>query len=125
MNTPARSGAFLSDIKTLRAARAPAHRSRARSRRAIAPIATTVLKLLNEALATEIVCVLRYRRHYFMARASTPKRSRRSFCEHATEEQGHADEIAAAHRAVGRRAEFQPRGPRDAQPRRVRRRRRT
>lgn len=55
----------------------------------------TVLRLLNEALATEIVCTLRYRRHYFMASGLAAESVRQEFLEHAQEEQGHADKIAA------------------------------
>jgi bacterioferritin len=54
----------------------------------------TVVKLLNEALATEIVCVLRYKRHYFMARGPEAKSVADEFLAHAQEEQAHADEIA-------------------------------
>jgi bacterioferritin len=55
----------------------------------------TVLRLLNEALATEIVCTLRYRRHYFMASGLEAEAVRQEFLEHAQEELGHADKIAA------------------------------
>jgi bacterioferritin len=54
----------------------------------------TVLKLLNDALATEIVCVLRYRRHHFMAKGIQAKSIADEFLIHANEEQGHADAIA-------------------------------
>ncbi len=54
----------------------------------------TVLKLLNEALATEIVCVLRYKYHYFMASGINAKSVANEFLEHANEEQGHADQIS-------------------------------
>jgi len=54
----------------------------------------TVIKLLNEALATEIVCVLRYRRHYFMASGINAESVAAEFLQHANEEQGHADQIA-------------------------------
>ena len=54
----------------------------------------TVLRLLNEALATEIVCVLRYKRHYFMAAGIQAQAVAAEFLEHATEEQSHADRIA-------------------------------
>jgi bacterioferritin len=54
----------------------------------------TVLRMLNEALATEVVCVLRYKRHYFMARGMNAEPVAAEFAEHATEEQGHADSIA-------------------------------
>ena len=51
----------------------------------------TVIKLLNEALATEIVCVLRYRRHYFMAQGMNAESVKAEFLAHAGEEQAHAD----------------------------------
>ena len=54
----------------------------------------TVVKLLNEALATEIVCVLRYKRHYFMASGIHAEGVAAEFLEHANDEQGHADQIA-------------------------------
>src|ERR1044072_9858394 len=49
--------------------------------------AETVIKLLNDALATEIVCVLRYKRHYFMATGLSADSVAQEFAEHATEEQ--------------------------------------
>jgi bacterioferritin len=55
----------------------------------------TVVKLLNEALATEIVCVLRYKRHYFMAEGIAADSIKAEFLQHANEEQQHADQIAA------------------------------
>lgn len=54
----------------------------------------TVLKLLNEALATEVVCVLRYKRHFFMARGMNAEPVAAEFAEHATEEQEHADRLS-------------------------------
>jgi bacterioferritin len=53
-----------------------------------------VVKLLNEALATELVCVLRYKRHFFMARGINSESVAQEFLEHAHEEQEHADRIA-------------------------------
>ncbi|HEX5952717.1 MAG TPA: ferritin-like domain-containing protein [Rhodanobacteraceae bacterium] len=54
-----------------------------------------VIKMLNEALATEIVCVLRYKYHYFMASGINAQSVAAEFLAHANEEQGHADQIAA------------------------------
>ncbi|MGN6653909.1 MAG: ferritin-like domain-containing protein [Rhodanobacter sp.] len=54
----------------------------------------TVIKLLNHALATELVCVLRYKYHYYMASGINSQAIRAEFLEHANEEQGHADQIA-------------------------------
>jgi bacterioferritin len=70
----------------------------------------TVVKLLNEALATEIVCVLRYKRHYFMASGIHAEGVAAEFLEHANDEQGHADSIA--HRIVQLKGEpnFNPEG---------------
>ncbi|MDR4478974.1 MAG: ferritin-like domain-containing protein [Nitrospira sp.] len=58
------------------------------------PDPETVIKLLNEALATEIVCVLRYKRHYFMAQGMNAESVKAEFLAHAAEEQAHADELA-------------------------------
>jgi len=54
----------------------------------------TTIRVLNEALATEIVCVLRYKRHHYMASGIRAKAVAEEFLEHANEEQGHADKIA-------------------------------
>src|SRR5574340_359592 len=54
----------------------------------------TVVKLLNDALATEIVCVLRYKRHYFMAQGMNAESVKAEFLAHAAEEQAHADALA-------------------------------
>lgn len=69
---------------------------------------TEVLKRLNEALATEIVCVLRYRRHHFMARGIHAKGVAEEFLVHSNEEQGHADEIAARIVQLGGEPDFCP-----------------
>src|SRR5690349_22989810 len=53
-----------------------------------------VLRVLNEALATEIVCVLRYKRHHYMASGIHAQAVAQEFLEHASEEQGHADKIS-------------------------------
>ena len=67
-----------------------------------------VLKRLNEALATEIVCVLRYRRHHFMARGIHSKGVADEFLQHSNEEQGHADLIAARIVQLGGEPDFAP-----------------
>ena len=54
-----------------------------------------VISILNQALATEIVCVLRYKRHHFMAKGIHSQPVAEEFLEHANEEQSHADQIAA------------------------------
>ena len=69
-----------------------------------------VIELLNEALATEIVCVLRYKRHYFMASGIHAQSVAPEFLEHANEEQGHADLIAARIVQLGGEPNFSPVG---------------
>jgi bacterioferritin len=85
---------FLSDIQTLRA--------RAREQIEEGPITGSygadrdrVVGVLNEALATELVCVLRYKRHFFMSQGINSPNAASEFLQHATDEQGHADRIAA------------------------------
>jgi len=70
----------------------------------------TVIRLLNEALATEIVCVLRYKRHYFMATGIHGQAVAAEFLEHANEEQGHADLIAERMTQLGGAPNFNPEG---------------
>jgi len=84
---------FLTDIKTLRD-RARKHIENGAVTEGYSADRETVIKLLNEALATEIVCVLRYRRHYFMATGINAESVAAEFLQHSNEEQGHADEIA-------------------------------
>ena len=71
---------------------------------------TEVIKQLNEALATELVCVLRYRRHYFMARGIHARGVAAEFLAHSNEEQGHADLIAARIVQLGGEPNFAPDG---------------
>jgi bacterioferritin len=87
------AGAFLSDIQTLRK-RAREHIAQGAVTPGYHADRETVLKLLNEALATEIVCVLRYKRHFFMAKGIHAEGVAAEFLEHANDEQGHADQIA-------------------------------
>ena len=69
-----------------------------------------VLRLLNEALATEIVCVLRYRRHHFMAAGINADSVAAEFLVHANEEQQHADQIAARIVQLQGEPNFNPEG---------------
>lgn len=70
----------------------------------------TVLRLLNEALATEIVCVLRYRRHYFVASGILAEAIKKEFLQHAQQEQAHADLIAERIVQLGGKPNFDPTG---------------
>jgi bacterioferritin len=65
--------------------------------------------ILNEALATEIVCVLRYMHHYFMATGVHGKSVANEFKEHADDERGHADMIAERIQQLGGKPDFNPR----------------
>ena len=67
-----------------------------------------VLKMLNEALATEIVCVLRYKRHYFMCSGVHAETVAAEFQEHAVQEQEHADQLAARIVQLGGEPDFSP-----------------
>src|SRR6478736_3911659 len=68
----------------------------------------TVLKLLNDALATEIVCTLRYKRHYFMAKGIHSEAVAAEFAQHAAEEQEHADTLAERIVQLGGEPNFAP-----------------
>jgi bacterioferritin len=83
----------LTDVKTLRARARQGIEDGAMTAGYKAKV-ETVINLLNEALATEIVCVLRYRRHYFTATGISSLSVKGEFLEHANEEQAHADQLA-------------------------------
>ena len=83
---------FASDIKKIRD-RARQHISEGAITGAYKADREQVIKVLNEALATELVCVLRYKRHYFMASGMNSDSVKEEFLEHAGEEQEHADSI--------------------------------
>ena len=99
----------LTDIKTLRE----------RARKDIEQGAVTsgyaadrenVVRMLNEALATELVCVLRYKRHYFMAQGIHAASVAGEFLEHANEEMSHADLLAKRIVELGGEPNFSPDG---------------
>jgi bacterioferritin len=100
---------FLSDIATLRR-RAREHIAHGAVTPGYHADRETVVKLLNEALATEIVCVLRYKRHYFMAQGIHAEGVASEFLEHAQEEQQHADQIAERITQLGGAPNFSPDG---------------
>jgi bacterioferritin len=104
---PNRPRTFLSDVTELRK----------RARRDIEEGAVTpgyrgelgtILKLLNVALATEIVCVLRYKRHFYMADGIHADPVKAEFAEHAKEEMAHADALAGRIRQLGGEPDFDP-----------------
>src|SRR5215470_12058522 len=100
---------FLSDIQEIRR-RARQHMEKGAVTETYKADINTVLKLLNEALATEIVCVLRYKRHQFMAKGLNAAAVADEFAEHAAEEQSHADQIAERITQLGGDPNFNPEG---------------
>ena len=100
---------FLTDIKTLRE-RARQHIEHGAITAGYRADRPTVLKLLNEALATEIICILRYKRHYFMASGINAQSVAGEFLQHANEEQLHADQIAQRIVQLGGEPNFSPDG---------------
>lgn len=100
---------FLTDIKTLRE-RARQHIEQGAVTQGYSADRETVIKVLNEALATEIVCVLRYRRHYFMASGINAEGVAAEFLQHSNDEQGHADQIAQRIVQLGGEPNFNPEG---------------
>ena len=101
--------AFLSDIQTLRQ-RAREHIAEGAVTPGYHADRSVVLKLLNEALATEIICTLRYKRHYFSAKGIHAESVASEFLEHAQEEQQHADQIAERITQLGGDPDFNPAG---------------
>jgi bacterioferritin len=69
-----------------------------------------VIAMLNGALATELVCVLRYRRHHFMAKGLSAKAVAAEFLVHSAQELGHADELAARVVQLNGAPDFEPTG---------------
>jgi len=100
---------FLSDIKTLRE-RARQHIEQGAVTEGYRADRETMLKILNEALATEIVCVLRYKRHFFVASGINAQSVADEFAQHAAEEQDHADRIAERIVQLGGEPNFSPEG---------------
>ena len=109
MSNNATAQPFLTDIEELRR----------RARKEIEKGAVTpnyqgdvdqTIAILNQALATELVCVLRYKRHYFMAEGLASEGAKSEFAEHAQEEQEHADRIAERITQLGGEPDFNPEG---------------
>jgi bacterioferritin len=100
---------FLTDIKELQR-RAREHVEKGAVTPAYRGDLKTAVQLLNDALATEIVCTLRYRRHHYMASGIHSQSVADEFMEHAVEEQAHADLIAERIRQLGGAPDFNPQG---------------
>lgn len=100
---------FLTDIKTIRE-RARQHIEQGAVTPGYGADRDTVISLLNEALATEIVCVLRYKRHFYMASGLNAQGAAAEFLEHANDEQLHMDQLAARIVQLGGEPNFSPEG---------------
>ena len=106
-NTTGNATPFLTDVATLRE-RAHKHMDDGAVTANYGADPKIVVKVLNEALATEIVCVLRYKRHYYMAEGIASESVKLEFNQHATEEQDHADRIAARIVQLGGEPDLNP-----------------
>jgi len=100
---------FVSDIQELRR-RARQHMEMGAVTSSYKADRETVIRILNEVLATEIVCTLRYKRHYYMATGIHAQAVAEEFLEHAKEEQGHADIAAERITQLGGSPNFNPEG---------------
>lgn len=107
--TNTKNGAFEIDIDSIRK-RAREHLTDGAVTDGYRGDRQTVLRLLNEALATEIVCVLRYKRHFFMAKGLNAEPVAAEFQEHAGEEQAHADRLAERIVQLGGEPNMSPKG---------------
>jgi bacterioferritin len=100
---------FLTDVKTLRK-RARQHIEEGAVTSSYGGDTATAINVLNDALATEIVCVLRYKRHYFMAKGIHANPVAAEFLEHANDEQAHADRISERIVQLGGAPNLSPEG---------------
>ena len=101
------SNVELTDVQTLRK-RAREHVEQGAVTEGYQADREKILRLLNESLATELVCVLRYKRHYFMASGIKASVAAEEFLEHATQEAEHADKLAERIVQLGGEPDFNP-----------------
>jgi bacterioferritin len=102
-------GAFVADVEAIRR-RARQHMEQGAVTSGYRADRDAVIRVLNEVLATEIVCVLRYKRHYYTARGIHAQTVAEEFLEHAHEEQGHADQVAERITQLGGEPNLDPEG---------------
>jgi bacterioferritin len=100
---------FITDLKKIKE-RARSHMEKGAVTENYKADLKAVVKMLNDVLATEIVCVLRYKRHYYMATGIHAQSVAAEFLEHAEEEQGHADLVAERITQLGGEPNFNPDG---------------
>jgi bacterioferritin len=106
---PEKKGAFLTDVEEIRR-RARQHMEHGAVTEGYKADREAVVRVLNEILATELVCVLRYKRHYYMATGIHAQGVADEFLQHANEEQGHADMVAERITQLGGEPNFNPEG---------------
>ena len=104
---------FVADLKKIKE-RARTHMEKGAVTENYKADVKAVVKVLNEVLATELVCVLRYKRHYYMAAGINSDGAKAEFLQHATEEQQHADWIATRITQLNGEPNFNPRAWRPA-----------
>ena len=102
-------GQFSTDVKKIRE-RARKHIEEGAVTEGYKANREQVTKVLNDVLATEIVCVLRYKRHYYMAQGISSDSVKAEFLQHAHEEQQHADWVAERITQIGGEPDFNPEG---------------
>ena len=91
-------------------AAATSHLDRGAVTPASSPYRESIIKLLNDSLATELVCVLRYKRHHFTAHGLASPAIAAEFLVHANEESAHADKLAQRIVQLGGKPNFSPTG---------------
>ncbi len=101
--------AFVSDVKEIRR-RARQHIEQGAITDGYKADRERVIAVLNEVLATELVCVLRYKRHYYMASGIHAEPVAQEFLQHANDEQGHADQVAQRITQLQGEPNFNPEG---------------
>jgi bacterioferritin len=107
--TMPKTGPLISDIEDIRK-RARSHMEKGAVTDGYRADRKAVIQILNQALATELVCVLRYKRHYYMATGIHSQAAADEFLEHAKEEQTHADRIAERITQLDGEPDFNPEG---------------
>lgn len=100
---------FLTDVKKIRDS-ARQHMEKGAVTEGYKADREQVIKVLNDVLATELVCVLRYKRHYYTAQGINADSVKQEFLEHATDEQQHADWVAERITQLGGDPNFSPEG---------------
>jgi bacterioferritin len=108
-STRAPAGRFVADVKKMRE-RARRHMQSGAVTESYRADRAQVIKVLNDVLATEIVCVLRYKSHFYFSKGLDAEPARAEFLQHAGEEQQHADWVAERITQLGGEPNFDPKG---------------